>query len=89
MRDFYFDISKNLKVTWCQLIDDINKCTEYNPYCNYNDDYLIFKQMQTTDKQHKIKEKFLKIFGFFKDYHIFGLNHNAGHLCQMLGIFDQ
>lgn len=42
---FYSDISKNQKVTWDNLLDELNNLSEYNPYCYHQDFYLVFKHI--------------------------------------------
>lgn len=42
---FYFDISKNYRITWDKLLDDLNKLSEYNSYCYQNDFYFVFRHI--------------------------------------------
>lgn len=42
---FLCDIISNYKVTWQDLVSDINQTTEFNPYCFSDDYYSIFKQI--------------------------------------------
>lgn len=42
---FYFDISKNYRITWDKLLDDLKKLSDYNSYCYHNDFYLVFRHI--------------------------------------------
>lgn len=42
---FYSDISKNQKISWKILIDELNNFSEYNFYCYQQDFYSIFRHI--------------------------------------------
>ncbi|MFZ4400704.1 MAG: class I adenylate-forming enzyme family protein [Bacteroidales bacterium] len=45
MELFYRDAVVSSEVFWEDLIDELNQCNSYNPYCKSDDYYLIFKQI--------------------------------------------
>jgi len=54
MDTFFEDPDNGLTISWSKLIEDIHNFHEYNPYCNPNDYYQVFKQIifsLLTDKE--------------------------------------
>ncbi len=42
---FYVDTLNGLRISYSQLIDDLNKIKSFNPYCHQQDYYSIFKSL--------------------------------------------
>ena len=45
MSFFYIDRSKDIQISWDELLEDIKKTTVFNPICHQSDYYEVFKQI--------------------------------------------